>query len=200
MTDKEFIARYIVNNCIETVPPDNLMYGKLPGDRYQYQYYLSRLLYDVTMRCLICENFMSLVTANIGHWNFQLTGREWSSIPLIIALQDFCYQHDITLNAFMIKRKRKIYGIHNYEEGSPNHLPVLIVDDLCNSTDSFRHCKMVCDGVLNLKTIPFIFAVLNKYNRQVVGEKLEYDKYLGNTHKALYIVDGEDIRNVKSAK
>lgn len=192
---KEKLADYVFKHCIETAEEGHLMYGKRPGDRYLYQYYLSRLIYDVDMRHLATSMFVDLVETNIGHWNFQLTGREWSAIPLIIGIQDYIFEYKgIKLNAFMIKRQRKTYGIHNFIEGKTNDMPVLMVDDLCNSTNSFIHCKNVCKN-LGLETVPWLFAILNKNNPDVVGESVQYDKYVGETHKCLYLIDGKDIRD-----
>ena len=190
--NKEFIADFIVNHCLEK-SQGQLMYGKRPGDRYVWQYYLSRLLYNESYRYFIGKEFIRLVEKEIGHWDFQLAGREWSAIPLLIGLQDhILYHHEHSINVFMIKRERKTYGIHTWVEGEPNHLPVLLVDDLCNSTDSFIHCSKVCKNILHLEVLPFIFAVLNKHNPKIFDD-ISYDKHLGNNHKALYVVDGEDI-------
>lgn len=198
MNLKENISNYIFNHCLEESPPAQFMYGKRPGDRYKYQYYLSRLLYNSNYRFLIAKEFIRLVEQEIGHWNFQIAGREWSAIPLITSLQDnLIFQREIYLNAFMIKSERKKYGIHNYHEGIANKLPVLIVDDLCNSTNSFVHCHNVCKYIIGIETLPFIFAVLNKFNPTLYEDKMDHDKYLGKSHKALYIVDGGDINEAR---
>lgn len=197
MNIRHILSDYVYNHCLET--SDILMYGKRPGDRYRFQYYLSRLLYDINMRHIIVKGFIDLVDNEIGHWDFQVAGREWSAIPLITSIQDHVmYYKDIRLNAFMIKRNRKVYGIHNYEEGRPNKLPVLLVDDLCNSTNSFIFCKTVCTNVLNLPVMPYIFAVLNKNNpKRVQPNEYFFDKYMGVNHKALFLLDGEDINEAR---
>lgn len=195
---REQFSDYIFNHCLEEAQ-GQLMYGKRPGERYQWQYYLSRLLYDPSYRFLIGQEFMRLVENEIGHYEFQIAGREWSAVPLIVGLQNhLVYHREVFLSAFMIKRERKNYGIHNWIEGEPDNLPVLIVDDICNSTNSFFHCKQVCNKILHLETLPFIFSVLNKFNPKIMGEEaVTYDKYLGKDHKALYIIDGEDINEAR---
>lgn len=194
---KDEIVKYIVDHCLLTAPSGEYFFGKLPGARYDSQYYLSHLLYDQQMMSMIAFQFASIVEREIGHWDFQICGREWSSLPLLMSLPIYMNIRDsIKLNSFMIKRDRKTYGIHNYIEGTPNEQPVLIVDDILNSTDSFRHCRQVVTSKeVGLQTIPFVFAVVNKYRYKHYGEAepVYYDRYLGRNHRALSIVTGDDI-------
>lgn len=188
---KEEIAKYIREHCLYEA--EGLMYGKLPGTRYKTQYYLSNGLYDRNFLDLVADSFGEIVRENIGDFDFQLAGRSWSAVPLLIGIPMYLRDMDgIEINSFMIKPERKSYGLHNYIEGRPNEKPVLLVDDLCNSTDSFRFCRDVLDRTTNLKTVPFIFAVLNKYGK--ADEGYMFDRYLGDSHKALSIVTGDDIR------
>lgn len=193
MNDSKLVlANKIFNDCIARVDLSNRLFGKGPGDRYTWQYYLSRILYSPEYRFLIGEQFIKLIDDNVGHWDFQLAGREWSSIPLLIGLQDtLMYHKEITINSFLIKRERKNYGLHNFIEGQPNGLPILLVDDLCNSTNSFVHCATIVDKHLNLELLPYIFSVVNKTTQP-------YDKYLGDKFKALYILDHEEINAIGS--
>lgn len=187
---KKWIAQYIRDYCLYEA--ENLMFGKLPGTRYNSQYYLSNGLYNQAFMAEVSSFFHKIVEANIGDWDFQITGRCWSSVPLLIGIPLILNEaYGIEINSFMIKPERKSYGLHNYIEGKPNDKPVLIVDDLCNSTDSFRFCNEVIEKNTNLETIPFIFAVLNKYPS--TDPNHVWDRYLGDTHKALSIVTGDDI-------
>lgn len=94
----------------------------------------------------------------------------------------------------MIKRERKTYGKHNIIEGIPNEKPVLIVDDLCNSTNSFWHCYQVCVNENKMELLPFIFSVVNKY-KPSRDHLYQYDRYLGGHFKSLYILDGDQIHD-----
>lgn len=185
---KEWLADEIVERCLY-VPQNGLMLGKMSGTRYASQYYLSNVLYDAnTLDKIAVEAIWQIEAAGLNIEKIQICGREWSSIPIITALNAYID------GAFMIRRERKNYGRHNYIEGIPSNKPVLIVDDLCNSTNSFHHCKQVLDSE-GLETVPFIFAVLNKYRSK--DEGFEYDRYLGSSHKALSIVTGDDIDAAK---
>jgi hypothetical protein len=100
----------------------------------------------------------------------------------------------------MIRRQRRNYGQHNWIEGKPNNLPVLLVDDLCNSTESFLHGFWVCKNVLKLDVMDYIFAVLNKHKPSQFQEAVYHDKHLihHHPHKALYIVDGDEIQHARN--
>lgn len=182
---RDEIVRKINADCIER----GHFLGKAPGSRYSWQLYLSRLLYSPVHIDMIADWFWLRFHRKFEESPFQLAGREWSAIPLLTALP----QHfvDLKLNSFMIRRERKNYGIHNYVEGKPNDLPVLIVDDLCNSTNSFLHCKNVIQNELKLEVYPDIFAVLNK--KSFLEDGYGYDKYLGPDYKAITITDLHDI-------
>lgn len=195
MTDtrKRSLARYVKRECLYH-PEKDYFLGKLPGARYKQQYYLSNLLYNQDMLQSVVWSFADIVEREIGTWEFQITGREWSAIPLLISIPLLLQYRGINLNSFMIKRKRKTYGRHNVIEGLPNKLPVLIVDDLCNSTDSFRHCRDVCESEEHkLQVLPYIFAVVNKYSQERDGEAIGFDRYLGADYKALSILTGDDV-------
>lgn len=193
--NKNKIIDFIKKNCIKKPKKDEYFFGKLPGARYKGQFYLASLLYDAEMQLAITEEFIKIIDTNIGNWNFQITGREWSSIPLLIFLPiqvQIIAKHN--LNSFMIKRERKTYGIHNYIEGKPNKLPVLIVDDLFNSTDSFYHSsKVLKSKEVNLEILPYIFAILNKYSYDEKNAEY-FDKYLGREYKGLSILTRDDLK------
>lgn len=190
---RQSLARFIKRECIY-YPEKDYFLGKLPGARYKQQYYLANLLYNHDWLQSIVGEFANIVETEIGSWEFQLAGREWSAIPLLTAIPLVLRNRGIYLNSFMIKRKRKTYGRHNIIEGIPNKLPVLIVDDLCNSTDSFRHCRDVCVSEEHkLQVLPYIFAVVNKYFQERDGEAIGFDRYLGEDYKALSILTGDDI-------
>ena len=187
---KLFLSSYIKKECIEI--PDGYMYGKLPGTRYASQYYLANGLYNPVFMEKVVDCFYTLISQELDHWNFQITGREWSALPLLSAIPVILkLKYDIELNSFMIKRERKKYGKHNFIEGLPNEYPVLIVDDLANSTNSFLHCNNVCK-LENLETLPFIFSVLDKYSYCTTEDR--YDRYL-KSHRVISILTGDDIKD-----
>jgi orotate phosphoribosyltransferase len=196
MQNKELISNYIAKNCLYI--PKNLMLGKLPGTRYSGQYYMSKALYDKQFLSYVTEEFYNIIKKEIGNFDFQLAGREWSSIPLLVGMPLILKtNYNIDINSFMIKRERKTYGIHNYIEGTPNDLPVLIVDDVCNSTNSFKFCYDVLLSEEKYKILPYIFAVLNKYGKDSSETSFIEDRYLKARIKPLFIVSGDDVNAVR---
>lgn len=195
MEERKLIAKYIVDNCMYL--PGQLMFGKLPGTRYSSQYYLANALYNTQFMHMVANQFYEIIKESIGNFDFQLAGREWTSIPLLTSLPMYMsLEHQINLNSFMIRKERKLYGRHNYIEGIPNSLPVLMVDDLCNSQDGFWHCHKVLIAE-NIETLPYIFAVLNKYTKNISPKALLNDRYLGEKYKILSIVTGDDINDAR---
>lgn len=185
------IAKQIRETCV--YHPSQLMFGKLPGTRYSSQYYMANALYDISFMELVSDVFYDIIKENIQHFNFQLAGREWSSIPLLTTMPTIVkMKYGVELNSFMIRKQRKSYGRNNYIEGIPNSLPVLMVDDICNSQSGFRHCNQVLKSE-SIETLPYIFAVLNKYFSDTTENSMVYDRYLGTSHKMLYAVSGDDV-------
>lgn len=191
MDNKAIIAKRIANECVYY--PSSPMFGKLAGARYKSQFYLANVLYDQNFIELVAQEFFKIATENIGHFEFQLTGRQWSSIPLLTTLPAYLkINHNISIHSFMIRSSRKTYGRNNYIEGVPNNKPVLIVDDLLNSQDGFVLCRNVLKYE-KISTLPYIFAVLNKYRQSYGEDALKYDRYMGKEYKCLYVVSGDDI-------
>lgn len=189
--DQYLIAKYIKDYCLES-PKEGFYLGKLPGARYKSQYYLSRLLYNTELMDKVCGEFVRLVKEKIGNFDFQICGREWSAIPLIVHVSRYLYNEGILVNSFMVKRKMKSYGNHSFIEGIPNEKPCLIMDDVCNSTNSFIHIERILRNK-NIETVPFIFAVLDKFRYEGDVPEIRYDRYLGSSHETISILTGDDI-------
>lgn len=191
MPNKQYISKIISEQCIEYA--DDYFFGKLPGDRYSSQFYLSRALYNMDFLNCVADEFYKIIEKEIGNFEFQIAGQEFSSIPLLISIPILLEKkYDIKLNSFMIKNERKTYGIHNYIEGNVVNLPVLIIGELCNSTNTFLHCYKVLK-YYDFDMLPYIFAVLNKYGSKVPNWNYE-DKYLKRNFKPLTILNRDDLK------
>lgn len=189
---KEYIATYIAQNCL--VKADPTFFGKLPGTRYDSQFYMARALYNKEFMAAAADEFYKIIKENVGDFDFQLAGRDWSSIPILTAFPILLEKYNIQINSFLIRSKIKTYGLHNYIEGIPNNKPVLVVDDVCNSSNSFQYCHKVLEFEKRI-TIPFIFAIVNKYRKDTTPNAMMVDRCLGNNIKPLSIVTGDDIDN-----
>lgn len=198
ISNKDYIANFIAQKCKEYASEydEPYFFGKAPGCRYVSQFYLSRGLYSTEFMRRVADEFFLLVKEHIGHWDFQIAGQEWAAIPLVIGLPIYLEErHGIKINSFMIKSERKGYGLHNIFEGTPNEFPVLIVGDLCNSTNTYAHCHRV---ILfeKMQVLPYIFAVLNKYSAKIPNWDVE-DRVLRRNIKPLSIVNRDDIDNAE---
>jgi hypothetical protein len=189
--DKKIVAGRIARECVYY--PTQLMFGKLAGTRYKSQYYMANVLYDISFMEVVSRQFFHIVQDTIGHFDFQLTGRQWSSSPLLTSMPVFLkLNHGVDVHSFLIRSSRKTYGRNNFIEGTPNDKPVLIVDDLLNSQNGFVLCRDVL-RYEKIPTLPYIFAVLNKYRSRYGDDALNYDRYMGKDFRCLYVVSGDDI-------
>lgn len=195
MDVSDFVAKFIAQSCIEFPTPGTFFYGKAPGTRYSKQYYLANLFGNPQMMRVVVDEFFIMAKREIGHLDFVVCGREWSALPLLGAIINESERGGTPIPGFIVRRDRKTYGIHNFIEGG-NTLPprpALIIDDLCNSTNSFHHCHRVCRAE-GIDCLPFIFSVLNKYRPSIMGQKcLEEDRYLGEGFRPLTICNGDHV-------
>ena len=180
-------------------PPEPMMVlGKLPGTRYSGQFYLANGLYNVEFLEAVAAEFHRIVKNNIGHFDFQLAGVDWPACPLLTGLPIFLEKnHNLRINSFLIKNKRKTYAFNNYIEGMPNKLPVLMVNDVCNSTNAYDYGRRVLLAE-KLETLPFIFAVMNKYRHFDSATAFTEDRYLKNDYAPLSVVTGDDVYDFKA--
>ena len=196
---KQALIDYMNKHVKKTTPNDNRLLGIGPGDRYGWQMYLGNALYNHKVLELITYLFLQEVHENVGHYNFQLAGREWSACPLLSAIPvaaKFIVGADI--NSFMVKKERKTYGMRQFTEGVPQkNVPVMIIDDALNSTISFDHCRKVIEHELKLTVLPFIFAPFNKYQTGDVGKELTYDYIIGKNYRAMWGITMEELNRAQ---
>jgi orotate phosphoribosyltransferase len=168
-TDDEYYSlyfeckEYIDKNCIVR---DTRMPGKAPGTWYSWIFYMRRGLLDRAFMSAISKLFIYRINQEIGHFDFQIAGLETGATPLVVALPIHLHRHKIDVHSFSIRKEKKKYGLLNWIEGVPNDKPVLLVDDLCNSSMSMRQAYNVLKEE-GIPTLPWAFSVVNKYNHGV---------------------------------
>jgi hypothetical protein len=196
---KQALIDYMNKHVKKTTPNDNKLLGFLPGDRYGWQMYLGNALYNHKVLEVITYLFLQEVHEKIGHYNFQLAGREWSACPLLSAIPVATkFLIDVDINSFMVKKERKTYGMRQFTEGVPQpNVPVLIIDDALNSTISFDHCRKVIESELKLPVLPFIFAPFNKYQTGDAGKDVNYDHILGKNYRAMWGITMEELNRAQ---
>ena len=88
----------------------------------------------------------------IGHFDFQLSGLETASTPMIVGIPIYAQVFGVNLNGFSIRKEQKTYAMKNWLEGGATEQPVMLMDDLSNSGDSLRkslrHFRMASHGYI----------------------------------------------------
>jgi orotate phosphoribosyltransferase len=167
--------------------------GKLPGTQYSWMFYLRNGLFNHDFSSAISQMFLYKVRKEIGHFDFQITGLETASTPMLASIPLIARIFDLNINAFSIRKERKEYGLLNWIEGVPNEKPCLILDDLCNSSISMRKARNVLKYE-NLPILPYAFCIVNKVNKNIHDEnRVNHDMYLPKEIKILYLFDLDDF-------
>jgi len=186
----QWTKEYIDINCLIK---NKVMPGKLPGTTYTWIFYLRNGLFNHQFLTSVSLMFMYKIHKQVGHFDFQLAGLETGSTALLAGIPLIAKGMGHDINAFSVRKERKTYGLLNWIEGIPNNKPVMIVDDLCNSSVSMRKCY----DVLQAHDIPVLdqaFSIVSKVNKRVHGRKrIEGDLYLPESIKVNYLFDLDDF-------
>ena len=76
---------------------------------------------------------------------FQVGGMETAAIPLVTAIVMSSFTRGTPVNGFIVRKERKTQGTASLLEGQLNELPIVVVDDLINSSDSLEKVRVVLD-------------------------------------------------------
>lgn len=172
---REWVRAYINKHCIVR---DTRMPGKLPGSTYDWIFYLRRGLFNPDFNVAVAKMFVHKMERLDPDFNFQLTGLETAAAPMLTAIPMVAKLYGIDLNAFIVRKKRKEYGLLNVFEGRPNQKVSVIIDDLCNSGYSMRQCYNVLENE-GMEAAKYAFAIVNKSNHGVHSEQRHIsDMYL----------------------
>jgi orotate phosphoribosyltransferase len=155
---RQWVHGYIDTHCIVRQPG---LPGKKPGTVYNWMFYMRRGLYNHRFNSAVAQLFWYKVEERIGHDQFQLTGLETAAAPMLASFPLIGSVYGYDVNAFIVRKTRKEYGLRNIIEGIPNEKPALILDDLCNSSMSMATCyKRIL--MENIEPMPYAFALVNK--------------------------------------
>jgi orotate phosphoribosyltransferase len=181
-----WVKSYIDEKCIirNTVMP-----GKLPGTTYTWIFYLRRGLFNHEFLSAVAQMFYYKVEKDIGHFNFQIAGLETASTPMLSSFPIIGRIFKKNINAFSIRKEKKEYGLRNWIEGIPNDKPVLLIDDLCNSSNSLLKAKQILENE-KLTVLNYAFVLVNK---TVHIENTE-DKYLKSNIKMISLFNLNDFK------
>lgn len=176
---RSWVREYINELCIvrSKLPEEKYKLKAKSGGYYIWQFYLRRGLFNSKfLNCIGCL-FWDIYSDQYSNKPFQIAGLETGSTPLIVGLSMTAPLFNINLNAFSIRQNRKTYGLLNRMEGLPDpNLPVLLVDDLCNSKDTLYEAKKHIEWE-KLNLYDSAFTIINKNINVTDSDK--YDKYIG---------------------
>ena len=175
---REYIDRYCIARAGKEI--DYLLHGKKPGEMYTWQFYLRRGLFDPVFLSVLSQMFIYKIEREIGHFNFQLSGLETGSTPMLAAIPLVAKGYGINLNSFVVRKEQKTYGLKNWIEGRPiMDKPVLLIDDMCNSSGSLSKAKWYCEHLPGdqpgLEVLKVVFTIVNKWSK--VSDKDSHENY-----------------------
>ena len=174
----DWLHNYINANCIVR---GKLMKGKVPGTMYSWCFYLRRGLYnpEFTKHMTVC--FLKKFETD---FYFQLGGMETAATPMVTAISIHAKQMmDINIPAFVFRKEPKAYGLEEPWEGIPQYdRPVLLCDDLANSTMSLRKASDICRDY-NIPKKKQAFVIVNKVNRNYYDMGLPEEDYKLTDHE-----------------
>ena len=185
---------YIDTKCIVR---NQEMPGKAPGSTYTWMFYLRNGLFNHQFLINISQMFIYHMERIDPKFNFQLTGLETAATPMLAAIPMVASVMGIDINAFVVRKDRKTYGLLNVIEGVPNNKLAVIIDDLCNSSRSMAQCL----NTLTAEDIPVAnvaFVIVNKSNEEVHDNfRMIGDMYLPKEIKviSLFTLDDFDLYN-----
>lgn len=133
-TQREFVRRYINDNCIARVAPGSKelpSYQNQGNGYYTWQFYLREAFFNPKVLNVIVMDFLSKFEEPIKAGTIQLCGVESASTPLLTAIAIAALNRGYEVNIFSIRKEQKPYGKKNWIEGKVAENKVaMLVDDL----------------------------------------------------------------------
>ena len=188
---REWVRNYIDQKCIVR---NQRMPGKIPGTTYTWMFYLRRGLFNKDFLNKVALMFLYKIEREFeGDFRFQISGLETAATPMLASFPLVLGQLGIELNSFVVRKEQKTYGLMNWIEGIPNDYPVMMMDDLCNSSASMRQCMDILIEE-KLRVLPVAFSIVNKSNKAVHSIKRQNgDMYLPEGFKVISLFDLDDF-------
>lgn len=191
---KQWVYTYINEVCIVR---NTLMPAKKPGEWYTWMFYLRRGLFNHQFLSAVSQMFIYKMERIDPELNFQISGLETAATPMLAGIPLIARVFGDDINAFVVRQERKKYGLRNTIEGQPNSKPVVMIDDLCNSSASLSRCHK---ELVNLKlgVCTTAFVIVNKSNEEVHSNKrLNTDMYLPSNIRviSLFTLDDFNLSN-----
>ena len=186
---------FIDEHCIVRAEPGTYMEGKLPGSKYSWVFYLRNGLFRTDFLSAVTQMWMKKVHDEIGHFDFQLSGLETASTPMIVGIPIYAQVFGVNLNGFSIRKEQKEYAMKNWLEGGATEQPVMLMDDLSNSGNSLRKAYDILEWH-RMDTFDTAFTIVNKVNEGVHDDNMDRDFMLPEHIKimSLYTLDDFNLK------
>jgi orotate phosphoribosyltransferase len=187
---RQWVHNYIDTKCIVR---DTVMPAKRKGYAYTWMFYLRRGLFDPMFLINVSQMFIYKMERIDPNLDFQISGLETAATPLIVGLSMVSKVMNKDINAFIVRKERKEYGLLNMFEGTPNDKIVVMMDDLCNSSNSLSIClqRLIDEGLM---VADVAFTIVNKSNKEVHTEKrLNTDMYLPDSVQVISLFTLDDF-------
>ena len=146
---RKYLYDYINDICIERAKPgEKKLISSYDYTKYNaWQFYLRRGLFNLEFLSYVGYLFWDKFADEYHQTPFQVAGLETGATPVTLGILMSAPAFECgDVNCFSIRKDRKKYGLLNRFEGivKPD-LPVLVVDDLCNTkgtiAQSFAYLK-----------------------------------------------------------
>lgn len=168
----------------------------MPGSRYTWMFYLRRGLFNPEFAFNLSKMFLARMERLDPDLNFQITGLETAATPLIMALTMTAKYYGDDLNAFIVRKERKEYGLLNRFEGIPNDKMCVIMDDLCNSGRSMAQAyTALLEEDMPIASVAF--SIVNKSNKTHSKERQHSDMYLPKGMEVISLFSLDDFNLTK---
>lgn len=188
-----FVREYIDSKCLVR---NTDMPGKAKGSRYTWMFYLRNGLFNPEFMFAVAKMFIYRMERIDKDLDFQITGLETAATPMVLGISMVAKYLGEDINAFIVRKDRKEYGLLNALEGIPNGKLCVLMDDLCNSGRSMAKAFDVLEGEgINVANIAF--SIVNKCNSTHSEERKTTDMYLpkGMTVISLFSLDDFGLTN-----
>ncbi|MCA0404896.1 MAG: hypothetical protein LCH39_01925 [Proteobacteria bacterium] len=185
-----YVRDYIERFCI--IRGD--MPGKAKGSRYAWMFYLRNGLFNPDFLRATSQMMLHKLVDHLGTADFQVCGAETAGTPLAVGIPFAARMKGLRINGFVARKERKQYGLMNFHEGIANEKPVVLVDDLCNSSTSLAVADAICRQAISLPSAETAIVIVNKSNRRIhTSARLAGDLYLPPSVKVLSLFTLDDF-------
>lgn len=155
--ENEWLRKLIMEEGIVRVPQASKELTEINFQgHYRWQFYLRRVLLN--------RQVIEAVGAEFWRQHedvppFQLGGIESAGVPVLMSILATAPR---PVNAFIIRKEPKKYGLQNWLEGVPNDLPVVLIDDVTSPVHSAFWSALKVLHNVRLRPAGSMFVVVNK--------------------------------------